>query len=366
MIPYGHQKIDKKDVKAVVNTLQSDWITQGPKVKEFEKNLAKYCKTNYAVAVSSGTAALHLAYLAAGLKTGDEIITTPNTFAATSNMLLSVGAKPVFCDIRLDTYNIDENEIEKHINKKTKAIVPVHFAGQPCEMDKILKLAKKHKLLVIEDAAHAIGSKYNNKKIGYSGDMTILSFHAVKAITTGEGGAILTNDKKLREKLTLLRSHGIHKDKEGLNVMTMLGYNYRLTDIQSDLGSSQLKKLDEFIKMRRKIVSWYKKELGNLEDIVLPVEIRGNYSAWHIYVIRTKNPKNRNPLKEYLQNNSIGVNFHYPAVYSHPYYRKNGYGRIKLVNEEVYHNSCITIPLYPSLSKKEVKYICNKIKGFYL
>lgn len=365
-IPYGRQKIDKNDVRAVIDALQSDWITQGPKVQEFEKSLANYSKTKYAVAVSSGTAALHLAYLAAELKPGNEVITTPNTFAATSNMLMSIGVKPVFCDIRLDTYNIDENKIEKYINKKTKAIAPVHFAGQVCEMDKILKLAKKHKLFVIEDASHALGSKYKDKKIGSFGDMTILSFHAVKAIATGEGGAILTNNKDLYKKLTLLRSHGIYKDENGVNVMDLLGYNYRLTDIQSALGISQLKKLDRFIEKRRQIVSWYKNGLKDLKDIILPTEAPENYSAWHIYVIRTKDSRTRNSLKEYLKNNGIGVNFHYPAVYSHPYYRKNGYGKIKLINEEVYHDSAITLPLFPTLSKKEVKYICNKIKNFYL
>ena len=196
MIPYGRQCIDKKDIAEVSKILGSDRITQGPKVEEFEKALAKYCNAKYALAVSSGTAALHLAYLAAGLKSGDEVITTPNTFVATTNMLIAVGAKPVFCDIRLDTYNIDENQIEKLITPQTKAIVPVHFAGQPCEMDKILKIAKKHKLLVIDDACHALGAKYKNKKIGSIGNMSVFSFHPVKSITTGEGGAILTNNKK--------------------------------------------------------------------------------------------------------------------------------------------------------------------------
>lgn len=366
MIPYGHQKIDRDDIRAIIDVLKSDWITQGPKIQEFEKTLAKYCNSKYAVAVSNGTAALHLAYLAADLKTGDEVITTPNTFVATSNMLLAVGAKPVFCDIRLDTYNVDENKIEKYINKRTKAIVPIHFAGHPCEMNKILHLAKKHKLLVIEDGSHALGAEYKNKKIGSLGDMTIFSFHPVKSITTGEGGAILTNNKNLYEKMIHLRSHGIKKDENGFNVMTELGYNYRLTDIQSALGLSQLKKLDKFIRLRRVIASWYFQELGNIKEIILPVKFTNSRSAWHIYIIRTKNQKTRNSLAKYLKNNGIGVNFHYPAVYDHPYYRKNGYVKTKLANEETYHNSCLTLPLFPTLSKKEVKYVCNKIKSFYL
>src|SRR3989338_10627417 len=191
MIPYGPPSLNKNDLKAVVKVLKSDWLTQGPKILEFEKKLAQYCGTKYAVIVSHGTAALHLAYLAAGLKRGDEVITTPNTFVATTNMLLAAGAKPVFADIRLDTYNIDESKIEKLINKKTKAIIPVDFAGQPCDLKKILKLAKKYKLLVIEDASHALGARCQGRKIGSLADLTVFSFHPVKPITTGEGGAIL-------------------------------------------------------------------------------------------------------------------------------------------------------------------------------
>ena len=365
-IRYGHQSINKDDIASTVDTLKSDWLTQGPKVKEFEQALAKYCNSKYAIAVSSGTAALHLAYLAAGLKTGDEVITTPNTFVATSNMLLAVGAKPIFCDIRLDTYNIDEDKIEKYINKKTKAIVPVHFAGHPCEMNKILRLAKKHKLLVIEDAAHALGAKYKNKKIGSLSDMTMFSFHPVKSITTGEGGAILTSNKKYYEQIVKLRSHGINKNGDGLNVMTELGYNYRLTDIQSALGISQLNRLDEFIRSRHRVVIWYKKELESFKEIILPLELKDTQSAWHLYVIRIRNPKKRNALVKYLKNGGIDVNFHYPAVYCHPYYRNNSYIKTSLANEEIYQGSCITLPLFPTLSKKEVQYVCNKIKQFYL
>ena len=353
MIPYGRQSIDKKDIVAVSAVLKSDWLTQGPEVLEFEKALAKYCGAKFAVAVSSGTAALHLAYSVAGISEGDEVITTPNTFVATTNMLLVVGAKPVFCDIRLDTYNLDENEIEKSITKKTKAIVPVHFAGQPCEMDVILKIARKHKLLVIEDACHALGAKYKNKKIGSIGDLTIFSFHPVKSITTGEGGAVLTNNKNFYKKLIHLRSHGVVKDKKGFNVMTALGYNYRLTDIQAALGISQLKKLDKFIQKRHQAVELYKKYLGGNETIILPKELPENRSAWHIYVTRVKNKKERIPLYNFLKKNDIGVNFHYPPVYSQPYYRENGYKNIFLPNTELYNETAITIPLYSQLSIEE-------------
>ncbi|MDP2709092.1 MAG: UDP-4-amino-4,6-dideoxy-N-acetyl-beta-L-altrosamine transaminase [bacterium] len=367
MIPYGHQSINKKDIKAVVKVLKSDWLTQGPKVLEFEKALAEYCGAKYAVAVNNGTAALHLAYLAAGLKKGDEIITTPNTFAATANMMLAVGARPIFCDIRLDTNNIDETKIEELISKKTRALVPVHFAGQPCDMAAIKKIAKKHKLLIIEDACHALGAKYRGKKIGgcrYS-DLAVFSFHPVKSIATGEGGAILTNNKKYYEKLLLLRNHGINKDRYGKNVMVELGYNYRMADIQAALGISQLKMLDKFIRIRRRIAGWYRQEFKNIEEIIAPRELKENSSSWHLYVIRTKKSKDRDRLSSYLKKNGIGVNFHYPAVYSHPFYQKNGYDKIKLDNEDKYQSSCITLPCFFSLSRSRVKLVAKLIKSFW-
>ena len=366
MIPYGHQYIDKKDINSVIDVLNSDFLTQGPKIEEFEKKLNKYCNSRYSVVCVNGTSALLLAYRACGLRNGDEVITTPNSFVATTNMLLMLGVKPVFCDIRMDTYNIDENEIEKLITKKTKAIVVVHFSGHSCEMETIYKIAKKYKLLIIEDAAQALGASYKNSKIGsckYS-DITISSFHPVKSITTGEGGVIFTNNKKYYEKLILLRNHGIYKDKNGKNVMTDLSANYRMTDIQAALGISQLDKINNFIKKRRQVIKWYKKELRELKEIILPVELDKNYSAWHIYIIRIKNSKLRDKLLQYLKNNGIGANFHYPAIYSHPYYRKNGYKNIKLKNEEIYQNSCITLPCYTSLKLKDIKYIKKIIKLF--
>ena len=365
MIPYGHQSIDQKDIAAVKPVLSSDWLTQGPKIGEFEKNLARWCGAKYAVAVSSGTAALHLAYLAAGLKPGDEVITTPNTFVATTNMLLAVGAKPVFCDIRPDTYNIDETKIEKLITKKTKAIVPVHFAGQPCAMTEINRIAKKHKLLVIEDACHALGAKHKNKKVGSLSAMTVFSFHPVKSITTGEGGAIVTNNKNYYQKMILLRSHGLYKDQQGRNVMTELGYNYRLTDIQAALGLSQLKKLNQFLVQRHRVAEWYKKALGDLGQIILPRQLFGDYSSWHLYVILTKQPAWRDKLKKYLWQKGVAVNFHYPAVYSQPYYQKIGFKNLKLKNTERYQNSCLTLPCYPGLTKNQVQFIAKLIKDFF-
>ena len=367
MIPYGKQFIDSKDINEVMKVIKSNFITQGPKVQEFEKALAKYSGAKYAVAVSHGTAALHLAYLVLGLKKGDEVITTPNTFVATSNMLLAVGAKPVFCDIHEDTYNIDERKIEKLITSKTKAIVPVHFAGQTCAMAKINRLAKKYKLKVVEDACHALGARYRSSKVGsckYS-DMAVFSFHPVKPITTGEGGAILTNDKKYYDKLVHLRSHGVAKDKKGKNVMTDLGYNYRITDIQTALGASQLQKLDWFTKKRQQVVKWYKQELKDIGEITIPTELPKNYSSWHLYIIRTRKTGDRDKLNVYLRENGVGVNFHYPAVYSHPYYKKNGYKNVRLEITEEYQKSCITLPCYVTLKRNEIRYIAKTIKDFY-
>lgn len=364
MIPYGRQTLNTDDISSVIRVLNSDFITQGPKIAEFENALAKYCGAKYAVAVSSGTAALHLAYLTAEIRMGDEVITTPNTFVATSNMIIAVGAKPIFCDIRLDTYNMDESKIESLITSNTKAVVPVHFAGHPCEMDIIHKIAKKYKLLVIEDACHALGAKYKDKMIGSISDMTVFSFHPVKAITTGEGGAILTNNKKYYDKLIQLRSHGIKKDKNGFNVMTVLGYNYRMTDIQASLGISQLKRLDGFINSRRQISDWYKEKLEDESNVILPQELPNNCSGWHIYIIRTKNRADRGKLMKYLKDKNIGANFHYPAVYKHPYYRKLGFNPI-LPNEEKYQSACITIPLFPTISRKDVNYISQTIKDFF-
>src|SRR3989338_727489 len=364
-IPYGRQRIGADDIRTVISVLKSDWLTQGPMVKRFEESLARYCGARFAVAVSSGTAALHLAYLAAGLQPDDEVITTPNTFVATSNMLLAVKARPVFCDIRLDNYNLDETKIESLITSKTKAIVPVHFAGHPCEMDSILSLAKKHNLLVIEDACHALGASYKNTKVGGIGDMTVFSFHPVKSITTGEGGAILTNNKNFYEKLLLLRSHGITKDKNGFNVMAELGHNYRVTDIQAALGLSQLKKLDGFIKKRSELMSGYYRELKDVKNIILPRITENIISAGHIFIIRVKDRAKRLKLMEFLKNNGIGVNFHYPAVYSHPYCRQNGYDGLTLDNEEIYSSSCVTLPIYPNLKLESIEYICDKIKTFF-
>lgn len=366
MIPYGRQNVNEDDIQAVIDTIRSGIIAQGPKVQEFEESVAEYVGAKYAVAVMNGTAALHLAYLALGLKAGDEVITTPNTFAATTNMLLVLGVKPVFCDIRTDTYNIDESQIEKYITSKTRAIVPVHFGGHPCEMDVIMQIAKKHNLFVVEDACHALGASYKEVKIGgLDTDMSIFSFHPVKSITTGEGGMIVTNNKNYYEKIKLLRSHGISKDVNGFNVMTNLGFNYRITDIQTSLGVSQLKRLDSFIQKRHEVARWYLHLLRDNSKISFSQELDGVYSSWHLFMIRVKDKNDRMPLYKHLLKNNIGVNFHYPCVYRHPYYQENGYGDIQLRNADLYHDTAITLPLHTLLAETEVKYISHCIESYF-
>lgn len=366
MIPYGHQTIGVKDIQAVVSALKSDWLTQGPDVERFEKALAKYCGTRFALAVSNGTAALHLAYLAAGIQPGDEVVTSPNTFVATANMLLLCGATPVFGDIRPDTYNIDESKILKLINKKTKAIVPVHFAGHPSEMETIYQIARRYKLVVIEDACQALGSQYKNRMVGsLSSALTIFSFHPVKTITTAEGGAVVTNNEHYYKTMKLLRSHGVSKNKKGFNVMTQLGYNYRMNDLQAALGVSQLSRIDEFLKKRRLVASWYQQELKNVKQIILPTQLNHVKSSWHLYVIRTRKIADRLPLMDHLRSLGIGVNFHHAVVYSHPYYRGLGYNSQGMKVAQQYHKTAITIPCYPTLNRNQIIKISNSIKKYF-
>lgn len=365
MIPYGRQTVDEDDIQSVLQVLKGDFLTQGPAVAEFEKALCDYTGAKFAVAVSSGTTALHLAYLAAGIGEDDELITTPNTFVATSNMMIICGAKPVFCDIRLDTYNIDEEKTEALISPKTKAIAAVDFAGQPCEWRRLREIADKHNLILIDDAAHSLGANYKGVKAGKLADLSTLSFHPVKSITTGEGGAILTDDEAMYKKMKSLRSHGVAKNEKGFNVMTEMGFNYRLTDFQCVLGASQMKKLDSFVQKRRALVEIYKKELSNVDGIILPTEIEGNFSSWHIFVIRVKNPDKRYALHEYLKTKDIQSNFHYPCVYGHPYYRQNGYAGTTLPNADLYEKTSLTIPLYPTLREADVRGICDSIKSFF-
>lgn len=373
IIPYGHHWIDKNDINEVVKVLKSDWITQGLKVKEFENALCKYTGAKYTVVVSSGTAALHIACLAAGIKPGDEVITSSITFAASANCISYCGGTPVFADIQEDTVNIDPEEIKKKINQKTKAIIPVHFAGHPCNLEELKEIVKKHNLLLIEDAAHALGAEYKSSKIGsckYS-DMTIFSFHPVKHVTTGEGGAVLTNREDLYERLLLLRNHGITKDKKKMEhcngswyyEMQELGFNYRLTDFQCALGISQLRKLEKFLSRRREIVNIYNKELSKVGEVILPVEKPYIKSSWHIYYIRLKDSSRRKTVFEKLRKYNVGVQVHYIPVHLQPYYRKNfGYKVGDYPKAEEYYKSTITLPLYPKMTDSEIKYVVDILK----
>jgi len=373
IIPYGHQWVDKNDIKEVIKVLKSDWLTQGPKVSEFEKALCKYTGAKYAVVVSSGTAALHIACLAAEIKQGDEVITSPITFIASANSVLYCGGKPVFADIQKDTVNIDPEEIKKKINPNTRAITPVHFAGHPCDLEEIKEIAEKHNLLIIEDASHALGAEYKGSKIGsckYS-DMTIFSFHPIKHITTGEGGAVLTNRRDLYERLLLFRNHGISKDKKKMikfdgpwyYEMQELGFNYRMTDFQCALGISQLKKLEKYIERRRELVSIYNKELSKVNGVILPIEKPDIKSSWHIYYIKLRDSKRRKTVFNKLRKNNIGVQVHYIPVHLQLYYRKNfNYKVGDYPRAEKYYKSTITLPLYPKLMNREIRYIAYILK----
>jgi len=375
IIPYSHQSIYSDDIEEVVKVLKSDWVTQGPKIADFERALCDYTQAKYAVAVSSGTAALHIAALAAGLKVGDEIITSPITFVASANCALYCGAKAVFADVDPITANIDPVEIAKKISRRTKIIIPVHFAGHPCDLSQIWRIAAKHGLTVIEDAAHSLGAEYRGGKVGackYS-DMTILSFHPVKAITTGEGGAVLTNNRDFFEKLNMLRSHGVTKG-HGLKNKSMagcgwyyemqeLGFNYRITDIQAALGFSQLKKLDFFIKQRRKIAAIYNKAFKNNIFFDTPIEEKYARSAYHLYPIRLKDKfiADRQKIFNSLRGAGLGVQVHYIPVYLQPYYTKLGFKKEMCPYAEDYYHRELSFPIYPAMTTGQIKYVVDKV-----
>jgi perosamine synthetase len=375
-IPYGHHLIDDADIKEVVKVLRSDWITQGPKIKEFEEALANYTGAKYAVAVSSGTAALHIAALASGLKNGDRAVTSPITFVASANCILYSGARPGFADIEPDTMNISTDELRKNITKRVKAVIPVHFAGHPCDMEKIAEIAKARGLRVIEDAAHALGAEYKGERTGsckYS-DMTTLSFHPVKHITTGEGGAVLTNRRDLYGILLMLRNHGITKDFGKLNKnagawyyeQRLLGFNYRVTDFQCALGISQLRKLDMFLEKRREIAGIYDRSLSSVDEIILPRERPYARSAWHIYCARLRDAGKRRAVFDKLRKEGIGVQVHYIPVHLQPFYRERfGYKKGDYPNAENYYDSAITLPIYPGMRPSEVRRVAAVIKNIF-
>ena len=373
-IYYGRQCIEQDDIDAVADTLRSNYITCGPKVEELERRLCEVTGAKYAVVVANGTGALHIAALAAGFKEGDEVIVSSITFAASSNCVLYCGAKPVFADIRRDTYNIDPESIKKLITSKTKGIVAVDFTGQAVQLDEIREIARENNLILIEDAAHAIGTKYKGQPIGSIADMTCFSFHPVKTVTSGEGGAVTTNDEQLYRKLLRLRTHGITRNQDEMchptdalwyNEMVELGYNYRTTDFQAALLCSQLNKLDRFSARRKEIVKKYNEAFDKMPEIIVQKEIPESDTTRHLYVIRLNMELptcTRRQFFDALYAENVCPQVHYLPVYMHSYYEKLEYKKGICQEAEAYYESSMSIPLYPSLTDDDVNSVIAAVK----
>ncbi len=373
-IPYARQWIDEDDIQAVVDVLRGDFLTTGPAVAQFGEELAQVAGTGYAVAIANGTAALHAAVAVAGIGPGDEVITSPITFAASANCALYVGARPVFADIDPQTYNIDPVAVERQITARTKAILPVHFTGQPCDMARLREIADRRRLWLIADGAHAIGANYQGKPVGGLADMTTYSFHPVKQVATGEGGAIATNSAELFEKLLLFRSHGITRDPAKFRYGSQpwhyeqqeLGYNYRMTDFQAALGSSQLKKLPMFLQRRREYARRYTEAFRDTPGIEAPWQNPDGESAWHLYVLRLQLEKlnaGRDQIFQELWDRGIGVNVHYIPVYYHAYYRDLGYAKGLCPEAEKLFEAMLTIPLYPAMKETALERVIETVRA---
>ncbi|OGI00436.1 MAG: UDP-4-amino-4,6-dideoxy-N-acetyl-beta-L-altrosamine transaminase [Candidatus Melainabacteria bacterium GWF2_37_15] len=366
-LPYALPLIEEDEINEVIDTLKSCWITTGPKTKLFEEKFKEYIGAKHAIALNSCTAGLHLSLVASNIKAGDEVITTPFTFCATVNVIEHVGATPVLVDIDEKTFNIDVNKIEAAITEKTKAIMPVHFAGQSCEMDKINEIAKKHNLLVIEDAAHTIGAEYKGRKTGQDSYSCSYSFYATKNLTTAEGGMVVTNNDELAEKLRILSLHGISKDawkrytSEGNWHYEVIypGFKYNMTDIQAALGLCQLKKLDRFNDTRAKYARMYDEILGEISGIILPKECMPGKMVWHLYCIRLKEAC-RNEFIEKLKQKNIGTSVHFIPIHKHPYYRdKYGYKTGDFPVTDKVFEGLVSLPLYPLMTEEDVKYVAG-------
>ena len=380
MIPYGKQNINKDDINSVIEVMKSDYLTQGPTTPKFENKITHYCNAKYAVAVINATSALHLACLALKVKKNDIVWTSPITFVATANAARYCNATVDFVDISLETYNLCPQKLEeklksaKKIGKLPKVVIVVHLAGQSCDMQKIHKLSLEYGFHIIEDASHCIGGKYDEKPIGncqYS-DITVFSFHPVKIITTGEGGACLTNDKTLYDTIYNLRSHGVVRNQSDMKSISHgpwyyeqieLGFNYRLNDIQSALGINQIKRVDNFVTKRHKIAQKYDKALSSFKNIKIPYQDSKTYSSYHLYIIRIEQEKgeDRNVVFERLRNNGINVNIHYIPVYKHPYYQKFKYE--PLPNAEKYYSEAISLPIFPDLNEKQFNFIIDTLNS---
>jgi perosamine synthetase len=383
LLPYGSQWISDGDISEVVKVLKSDYLTQGPKIAEFERTVADVAKAKYAVAFCNGTAALHGACFAAGIGQGDEVISTPLTFAASSNCVLYVGGMPVFADVDPDTYLLDLESVKSKLTSKTKAIIPVDYTGQPIAMRAFYDFAKEHGLIMIQDAAHSLGASYGGEPVGSIADMTMFSFHPVKPVTTGEGGVIVTNNKEYYEKLLLFRSHGITKDSQMFELenegpwyyeMQELGYNYRITDLQAALGNSQMSRLSDFIMKRNAIADQYNELLEDVEHnglAIRPYQHPKAVSGRHLYMLQLRLENlsaSRREVFDALRAENIGVNVHYIPVHMLPYYKRLGYNDgICPVAERLY-SSFITLPLFPKMGNQDVRDVVkavNKVLDFY-
>ena len=377
-LPYGKQFIDQSDIDAVVNVLKSDYLTQGPVIGQFESAFKETVGAKFAVAVSNGTAALQLSLLALDIGPGDEVITTPNSFLATSNAILYVGATPVFVDIELNQFGIDPTKIEAAITNKTKAIIPVHFAGFPVDLELIHEIANKYNLKVIEDSCHALGAKYKESNIGscaYS-DCSTFSFHPVKHIATGEGGMITTNSNDVYQKLLTLRTHGVTKDSNQLTQnpgpwyyeMQTLGFNYRMTDIQAALGCSQLKKLTSFVKRRREIAKQYDAVFSG-SDLIKPIKEQvHHWCSYHLYVVQIDFDsigKNRADVINELKDNGIGTQVHYIPIIDQPYYKENVKVTGNFKHCRAYYKQALSLPMYPLMDDEDVKKVVEALIGIY-
>lgn len=372
---YGRQWINEDDIAAVEDVLRGDLITCGPKVDEFETALCDYTGAKHAVAVNSGTSALHCACIAAGIGEGDEVITTPITFAASANCALYCGAKPVFADIDPENYNIDPDSIRAHITDKTRAVVAVDYTGQAVKIDEIRKICDENGLVFIEDAAHSIGTSYNGRKVGSLADMTCFSFHPVKTITGGEGGAILTNDDELYKKLVLAHTHGITHDEsmmegaphEGMwyYEMISLGYNYRMTDFQAALLISQLSRIDSFVARRKEIVKIYDEEFAKVPQLIVQKEIPESDTSRHLYVIRLNFDNiscTRREFFDAMSAENVQCQIHYVPVYWFPYYEHLGYKKGLCPKAEEVYKGIMSIPLYPKMSDRDVEDTVHAVK----
>lgn len=378
LLPYGRQSVDEEDIEAVVKVLRSDWLTTGPKVAEFEEAFASYVGAKHAVAVSSGTAALHAAAFACGLGRGDEVITTPLTFAATANCVLYQQADPVFADVRSDTLNLDPKQVRAKVTHRTKALIPVDYTGQPADMDEMAAIAEQHGLIVVEDAAHSPGAKYKGRRVGTLATMTVFSMHPVKHITTGEGGVVTTDDSNLAKQLRLFRNHGLNSDaherqEKGVwfYEMVALGYNYRLTDLQCALGLSQLNRVSTWLERRRAIAARYREAFRLMPEIELPAVRSDCEPAWHLFVILLNVEKLRVGRAEVfraLRAENIGVNVHYVPVPWHPYYRNLGYEPGNWPVAEGAYERMLSLPIFPTMNDADVNDVIEavqKVKDAY-